>query len=142
MEINELKIGNLVDYELTTHIICGLDEITNRVSSWWLKDKGPFIEKEPYVDIIDNYSPIELTVEILLKFGFELYSTQTEKTIWDNDTTETLIYSYNDEFPVSYSKGAGCEFKCRNYCVTNFHSIQNIYFMNFKRNMNFNVSQK
>lgn len=75
----ELRIGNLVIYEKTTHIVC---EITRcGIASWWVKDGKPVIdrmpkdasgvmEESPCFDVADNYEPIPLTEEWLKRLGF------------------------------------------------------------------------
>jgi hypothetical protein len=80
MKATELRIGNLIDYERTTHIVCGLRE--DMIESWWFKDGKAVIEylsndssgvevENPYFDSNSNYKPILLTEEWLYKFGFE-----------------------------------------------------------------------
>jgi len=79
MKASELRIGNYVYYEHTTHIVSGVHG--NKVYSWWVKDGEPVIEYEakdisgtqvenPYMDVVSQYKPIPLTEEWLLKFGF------------------------------------------------------------------------
>lgn len=72
MKSTDLRIGNYVYYEHTTHIVSGVHE--NRVYSWWVKDGQPVIEYEakdisgtqeenPYMDLISQHEPIPLTEE-------------------------------------------------------------------------------
>lgn len=79
MKASELRIGNYVYYEHTTHIVSGVHE--NKVYSWWVKDGEPVIEykakdisgtqvENPYMDVVSQYKPIPLTEEWLLRFGF------------------------------------------------------------------------
>lgn len=79
MESNELRIGNYISYEKTTHIVTGIHG--NRIYSWWVKEGKPVIEYEardisgtqeesPYMDLISQHEPIPLTEEWLIKFGF------------------------------------------------------------------------
>ena len=81
MESTDLRIGNYVYYENTTHIISGI--MGNKIYSWWVKDGIAVIEYEqkdiggaqvenPYMDVISQYEPIPLTEEWLLKLGFSL----------------------------------------------------------------------
>lgn len=79
MKKEDIKIGNYLYYENTTHIVTGI--IGNKVYSWWVKDGKPVIEYEqkdvsgtqvenPYIDVISQYEPITLTDEWFIKFGF------------------------------------------------------------------------
>lgn len=81
MKLVDLRIGNYLWYEHTTHIVDGIYE--NMIYSWWVKDGDPVIEyemkdiggamvKNPYRDLISQYEPILLTEEWLLKFGFDM----------------------------------------------------------------------
>ena len=87
MTQNELRIGNYVYYEHTTHVVSGVHG--NIVYSWWVKDGKPVIEYEakdssgtqveaPYVDVVSQYEPIPLTEEWLEKLGL-IKRNQTEE---------------------------------------------------------------
>lgn len=66
MEVNELRVGSLIYYENTTHIVVGIDNFYAK--SYWLNDK----EREClYETALDSINPILLTEDILLKCGFE-----------------------------------------------------------------------
>jgi hypothetical protein len=79
MEPQDLRIGNYVYYEHTTHIISGI--MGNKIYSWWVKDGEPVIEYEqkdiggaqvenPYMDVIDRHEPIPLTDNHFIEWGF------------------------------------------------------------------------
>jgi hypothetical protein len=79
MKPQDLRIGNYISYENTTHIVSGI--INNKVYSWWVKDGKPVIEYEqkdiggaqvenPYIDVIDRYEPIPLTDNHFIEWGF------------------------------------------------------------------------
>lgn len=125
MKESDLRIGNYVYYEHTTHIVDGIYE--NKVYSWWVKDREPVIEyemkdvggamvKNPYRDAVNRYEPIPLTEEWLIKLGFEknittdLYPTFSYDILNVNDG---IIYVLNYGF-VSHIKYA--------------HQLQNLYF--------------
>jgi hypothetical protein len=87
MNQNELRIGNYVYYEHTTHVVSGVHG--NSVFSWWVKDGKPVIEWEakdisgtqvenPYIDAVRQYEPIPLTEEWLEKLGI-IKRNQTEE---------------------------------------------------------------
>ena len=81
MTPTDLRIGNYVYYEHTTHIVSGVHG--NKVYSWWVKDGEPVIEYEakdisgtqvenPYMDVVSQYEPIPLNKVWLLNFGFDM----------------------------------------------------------------------
>jgi len=87
MTQNELRIGNYVYYEHTTHVVSGVHG--NSVYSWWVKDGKPVIEYEakdssgthvevPYIDVVSQHEPIPLTEEWLEKLGL-IKRNQTEE---------------------------------------------------------------
>lgn len=67
MEAKELRFGNLIDYEATTHIVSGISE--SIIESYWLKDKG---RTDLYQCSIDEIKPIPLTEEWISKFNEHL----------------------------------------------------------------------
>lgn len=84
MKKEDIKIGNFLYYENTTHIVSGLND--DYIYSWWIKEGKPVIEwkengeKNPYIDIISHYEPITLTESFidessLLMFKFIFDST-------------------------------------------------------------------
>jgi hypothetical protein len=125
MKESDLRIGNYVYYEHTTHIVDGIYE--NKVYSWWVKDREPVIEyemkdvggamvKNPYRDAVNQYEPIPLTEEWLIKLGFEknittdLYPTFSYDIVNVNDG---IVYVLNYGF-VNHIKYV--------------HQLQNLYF--------------
>jgi len=96
MKVTDLRIGNYVYYEHTTHIVSGVHG--NKVYSWWVRDGEPVIEYEakdisgtqvenPYMDVVSQYEPIPLTEEWLIKLGFE-------KLTDSNDGFKNTTYTY------------------------------------------------
>lgn len=65
MNPTELRLGNFIDYEATTHMITGLGEST--CNSKWLG-----YPEDIYLHSYSELKPIVLTEEWLVKFGFEL----------------------------------------------------------------------
>jgi hypothetical protein len=63
MKNTELRIGNLINYEQTTHIIETLNQ--EYCTSKWIDDDIC----NPYVHNYDNIEPIPLTEEWLIKIG-------------------------------------------------------------------------
>lgn len=65
MNRSDLQIGNYINYEQTTHII---DELhNNKVIHYWVNHSN----SDGYVTSYDDISPILISEDILLKFGFE-----------------------------------------------------------------------
>ena len=62
MEINELRIGNHIEY---CGYIAKVDGIDDRISAINIENKDHIFDKPSYFD------PIELTEEVLLKIGFK-----------------------------------------------------------------------
>lgn len=116
MDVKELRIGNYVIYEKTTHIITALNK--KMCSSEWIEGKTYYDYTHSYNDI----KPIPLTEDWLLKFGFEeikisnsddgyLYSdyqleTENNVLIWFSLRKELMDYKH----------------------VKHVHQLQNLYF--------------
>ena len=124
MKATELRIGNYLYYEATTHVVSGI--LGNRVYSWWVKDGKAVIEYEtkdvggaqvenPYIDNINRYEPIPLTEEWLLKFGFKSKSYgygDSEWKQWNNG--KITLNGFRETL-----SGVDCEY---------IHQLQNLYF--------------
>ncbi len=128
MEKNDIRIGNYIYYEHTTHIVSGVHG--NKVYSWWVKDGEPVIEWEakdisgtqvenPYMDVISQYEPIPLTEEWLMKFGFDIKD--KNRLDWvkgafnlersNEDDSKFCFEVYSHYIPLDY-----------------VHQLQNLYF--------------
>ncbi len=111
MKANELRIGNYINDEQTTHIIVGVDNYC--IKSYWLKD----VEKEClYETQLNQIKPIPLTEEWLLKFGFE-----KDELGWffkENDYCSFGLFFKDNEwlFYISDTK------------IKYVHQLQNLYF--------------
>lgn len=130
MKASDLRIGNYVYYENTTHIVSGVHG--NKVYSWWVKDGQPVIEYEakdisgtqvenPYIDVVSQYEPIPLTDEWLLKFGFEK---QDYELILKVNDYGCLVYWHKEMF-LMMGQFADCTdiVPCES-----LHQLQNLYF--------------
>ena len=137
MKTQELRIGNYLYYEHTTHIVSGVHG--NKVYSWWVKDGEPVIEYEakdisgtqvenPYLDVISQFEPIPLTDEWLEKFGFKK----------SDNVDITIEYRLNDFFSIWKKYGYNV-FYISQYNENNtelinttqikeVHQLQNLYF--------------
>ena len=128
MKSNELRIGNYVYYEHTTHIISGI--MGSKIYSWWVKDGEPVIEYEakdvsgtqvenPYMDVISYYEPIPLTEGLLKEFGFDMKD--KNRLDWvkgafnlersNEDDSKFCFEVYSHYIPLDY-----------------IHQLQNLYF--------------
>ena len=133
MKPTELRIGNYVYYEHTTHIVSGVHG--NKVYSWWVKDGQPVIEYEakdisgtqvenPYIDVISQYEPIPLTEEWLIKLGFE-------KLTDSNDGFKNTTYTYTKGISfIVYFDGVRLS---TNFWMGNekhyVHQLQNLFYV-------------
>lgn len=103
MKSFELRQGNYIMYEKTTHVVKGV--VDNIVYSWWIKDNQPHIDyikkdiggvmvENPYIDSIINYEPIPLTKEWLEDFKFSLNEKLSEdETLYKEDNIDVAISS-------------------------------------------------
>lgn len=132
MKPTELRIGNYVYYEHTTHIVSGVHG--NKVYSWWVKDGQPVIEYEakdisgtqvenPYIDVISQHEPIPLTEEWLVKFGFKITGqTPHPNNIW-------TVYGEECKFELEHIISFFLyDNKCFGTEVKYIHQLQNLYF--------------
>ena len=132
MTPQDLRIGNYVYYEHTTHIISGI--MGGKVYSWWVKDGKPVIEYEqkdiggaqvenPYMDVISRYEPIPLTEEWLVKFGIELNFEELENG-------SKLLSWVKGAFNLEIDKDGKICFEVYSHYieVKYVHQLQNIYF--------------
>ncbi len=133
MKATELRIGNYVYYEHTTHIVSGIHG--NKVYSWWVKDGEPIIEYEakdisgtqvenPYIDVISQYEPIPLTEEWLIKLGFE-------KLTDSKDGFKNTTYTYTKGISfIVYFDGVRLS---TNFWMGNekhyIHQLQNLFYV-------------
>jgi hypothetical protein len=133
MKTQELRIGNYLYYEHTTHIVSGVHG--NKVYSWWVKDGKPVIEYEakdisgtqvenPYIDVISQYEPIPLTEEWLIKLGFE-------KLTDSNDGFKNTTYTYTKGISfIVYFDGVRLS---TNFWMGNekhyVHQLQNLFYV-------------
>ena len=68
MKIEELRIGNLVNYEQTTHKIISIESETNMTKSVWMS--SPYLVKDTYYHDISELKPIDLSEQAVLNLGF------------------------------------------------------------------------
>ena len=137
MKANELRIGNYLWYENTTHIVSGI--VDDNVYSWWVKENNPIIElkengeKIPYIDVISRYESIELTEEWFEKFGFYKDGEYLSKDIadykycfkyreWANN------WAFYQEFTDSpFKKDNGKKYPV-SFDIQFVHQLQNLWF--------------
>jgi hypothetical protein len=125
MKPQELRIGNLIDYECTTHVVIEIGKTL--VESYWINWKD---KKDEYICHYDEISPIPLTEEWLTKFGFKRYydvnPVMGNQIIWrfgklaiENRLGElrVLWYDADDDYGTSIC-----------LVVKFVHQLQNLYF--------------
>lgn len=122
MKAEELRIGNYINWEQTTHIVSGLPNF-NLVRSYWIKDSIAQTEEE-YQGFIEEAKPIPLNEEWLLKLGFVkekgmLHGLDKFKLFLPCINKPILTYSQRS---ISVSNGSfSLEMKY-------VHQIQNLYY--------------
>jgi len=112
MEAKELRIGNYIDDERTTHVVYGVDNYY--IKSYWLKD----IDRETLYETKKEYiKPIPLTEEWLLKFGFEK---NLKDLSWSLPNRVPLTFYFDGErLSVKFYQGNEKRY---------VHQLQNLYF--------------
>lgn len=101
INIKQLRLGNYVMYEQTTHVVTGLQG--GMVWSRWINGT------EPYICSPEALDPIPLTEEVLLKCGLtqkgSLFGIGFLDTIyWYNIENQILYIEYTDS-PFSEDEG-------------------------------------
>lgn len=130
MKTSDLRIGNYVYYEHTTHIVSGVHG--NKVYSWWVKHGEPVIEYEakdvsgtqvenPYMDVVSQYEPIPLTEEWLLKFEFWTSDWDIHSTLRKQVLDSSLVYDKDNK---TFDLGDLLNIK-----IEYVHQLQNLYFV-------------
>jgi len=108
MEANELRIGNLVEYLGEFKEVLGMDEETvflkNTVSVNYLE--------------LDEISPISLTEEWLLKFGFKKYKDNYGSYYIKQSRTVKIRKNGIDRYRYEHSR----------LDIKYVHQLQNLYF--------------
>ena len=99
MEAKELRIGNLVNYRI-------IDEFDER-KEWY---EVSTIDAEDLNNIDEDYQPIPLTDEWLLKFGFE----KIERFLYQNYALQLIIRDNKIYFSRVH--------------IESVHRLQNIFF--------------
>lgn len=124
IQAHELRIGNLVNIEATTHRIESIDRW--RITSYWMKRQKKqgsklstykVYDEALYRRSLSEVKPIPLTEEWLLKFGF----------VKVNDN----MYRLNG-YSVIYWNNGWHEFAYNGFIISNIcryvHTLQNLYF--------------
>ena len=124
MKANELRIGNYINYEQTTHVVIGFD--LYGIISYWLNGDDKL---DHYRTKIDEVKPIPLTEEWLLKFGFVLHD---DDNFW--------FYKHGLDFCVTKDKGSFFVWIMDGDFVEiiSVHQLQNLYFALIRKELEFN----
>ena len=117
MKANELRIGNWVDYEKTTHIITAIDS-GNYGRSRWIKQSA----SEPdYEHTFKEIEPIPLTPEILEKAGF--YYQELSEGLYFNE-----MFGYIENGKEGFIMADDMGENSLHYEIKYLHQLQNLYF--------------
>jgi hypothetical protein len=112
LRAQELRIGNYVNYEQTTHVI---HQLTNSIcGSYWHKSNA----SDSYAHTYDEIKPIPLTEEWLERFGFERLGNGFE--FWESSVFN--IEFIRNHWHISYTSNVLCTH------IKYVHQLQNLYF--------------
>lgn len=112
MKATELRIGNLVLYNTKVAKVTGLNTCMIDIDEIF----------EPLLD--DNFLPIPLTEEWLLKFGFQRYGTYMGNPEYNRGIHANTIRNYDDR----YYFIDNCDSWMNDRPVKYVHELQNLYF--------------
>ena len=128
IEPQELRIGNYIMFEKTTHIVVELSETL--ISTRWIKGS------DKYIHTISEITPIPLTKDILLKCGFKLtrqYLSGFTGRLPRVLVKDNIVYNSGGFFGGSNESECdkpGISIARDRICITSFrlHDLQNKYF--------------
>ena len=113
IQANELRIGNLIYWDIPEKLNV-LHEVVG------IRNGRPQTIPISLGNRIEEYSPIPLTEEILVKCGFEeVYKSPMHSTYW----MERLSYYFWYEKGNQYADCKGLQVNCKH-----LHQLQNLYF--------------
>jgi hypothetical protein len=120
LSVDELRIGNFIDWERTTHIVTGLlktkDKSYGRIYSNWFKG----LDEKPYIGPDNQHLGIWLYDEYLLMFGFKYLDVVN---IWLKDDVYLELLSYDSKvFAISVNN------TLTTATVEFVHELQNLWF--------------
>ena len=119
VDVTEIRIGSYLNYEQTTHVVCGISD-DNSIESYWV-NKGVVDKSFRYKDNCRNYKLIPLTKETLLELGAEQIKDKNEfhfdnfiyLKLEDDDWTEP---AFNVTMRATYIT-----------CISFVNELQNLY---------------
>jgi hypothetical protein len=127
LKSNELRVGNLVCYECTTHIVVGLSDDGVVLTNW-----HKALEEHPYTDYDRNHEGIFLDEQLLRFFGF---SDEKVRAVFVNgkvdlervfsDSTEWSVHVFENELDI---------------VVEYVHELQNIMFTLTGEELKFDIN--
>lgn len=111
MNYKELRIGNLINYnDGGIYVVTGIHEFGLDVED---ENETTYMEHE-------NFSPIQLTEEWLLKFGFDKCEFNIPKKYKKQGCNFSVKFRNENGFTVEYKHG--------HVCLKHVHQLQNLYF--------------
>jgi hypothetical protein len=115
MNPGEIRIGNYINDEATTHVVAGIRNHLGKiyVQSYWIQDPA---KKPMYSTYIEQISPIEITKKELLRFGYEFQASD----IWVIPNSGIFIL-FDEELQASIAGDILIPIKY-------IHQLQNIVF--------------
>ena len=113
MKVNELRIGNLIEYRIQ-------DDLDDR-KDWWEVSKIDATDLCILESNIDyDFRPIPLTEEWLLKFGFEKQHNEDDFDYWfKKGFCDDIFWEHSEGFCHNLNYGGEIKY---------VHQLQNLYF--------------
>ena len=125
MEANELRIGNLLIYEKTTHEVTSVDG--KSVKSIWRGNQ----RIDEYDDFVFAYEPIPLTAEWFNRLGFQDFKTDYGIMLNTPDRHLVVMPVRNEFYPcieVESEFSSGEKQVCHLNRIEFVHELQNLYY--------------
>lgn len=136
---NELRIGNLLQYEGDVYPIMWIMDTHLCIEQDWVEDEeeDKFHEAE-----ITKFEPIPITEQWLLDFGFEYHNYYVEDEDYIEDNSDGITHTYKIGgnkhwyYTLNMSPCGNIDFcRCSSYhdeilitMLTSVHHLQNLYF--------------
>ena len=115
MRAEDIRVGNYVDYECTTHCIVDINSIG--CGSYWLNGNNP---EDYYTHLYRDIKGIPITDDWLIRFGFKLNECDNYELAY--------LFEINSTFTIINEDRGYFYIDARNNELEYVHQLQNLYF--------------